>query len=120
MSLNSSQGSSLNPDNICANLAGKDRKWRALDAKLGTYIDEIDSLHKNGQGNSPDCIQLSIERKECEDQIKLLEDEITRLGLAPMLAALSTKKGKAAIRIVNLKLFLQERQKKLWITLKYL
>ncbi|GBL92900.1 hypothetical protein AVEN_54560-1 [Araneus ventricosus] len=83
LSLISSPVCPMGPIMMCANLISKDIQWKELYARLRNYIDRIDTLHKNGQGNSPDCIKLAIERKECQDRIERLEDEILRLGLCP-------------------------------------
>ncbi|GBN09500.1 hypothetical protein AVEN_141007-1 [Araneus ventricosus] len=89
ISLNSSLGSPPDTDNICGSLLEKDSQWRALNAKLLHYLDQIDLMYKNDQGNSPECIQLSIERKNSQDKIELIEDEIMRLGPCPNVGCLA-------------------------------
>ncbi|GBM60730.1 hypothetical protein AVEN_244211-1, partial [Araneus ventricosus] len=68
----------------CILLTEKDSQWRRLDCEISTYISQIDCLHNAGHGNSPDCIKLSIKKRECQDRIELLEDELLRIGSCPL------------------------------------
>ncbi|GBN38545.1 hypothetical protein AVEN_98492-1 [Araneus ventricosus] len=64
----------------CKKLVLQNQKWETLDARIRILIDRTEELHNNGQRNTPECIKLSMERKKCQEQIELVEDEIARLG----------------------------------------
>ncbi|GBM56429.1 hypothetical protein AVEN_56114-1 [Araneus ventricosus] len=56
-----------NAGKVCFLLVAHDAQWYIL-------------IHNDGQGNSPECIKLTAERMECENQMELYEDKIYRLG----------------------------------------
>ncbi|GBO00339.1 hypothetical protein AVEN_71181-1 [Araneus ventricosus] len=79
-SLNSSVSASTNDMLKCFRLSDKDSQWYGFDREYRLLITQTDSLHNQGLGNSPECIHLEIKKKECQDEIELLEDQILRMG----------------------------------------
>ncbi|GBN97493.1 hypothetical protein AVEN_62528-1 [Araneus ventricosus] len=67
----------------CSLLVEKDAQWRRLDRELHSHIKDLERLHNTGQGNSPACIQLTMKRRDCQDMIEFLEDELLRIESCP-------------------------------------
>ncbi|GBO35827.1 hypothetical protein AVEN_267090-1 [Araneus ventricosus] len=76
--------SSFTPEEkTCFLLMEKDSQWSKLDSYYKTCISQIDKLHQAGQGNSAECIKLTLHRNDIQEKIELLEDEIYRTGSCP-------------------------------------
>ncbi|GBN79172.1 hypothetical protein AVEN_15222-1 [Araneus ventricosus] len=67
----------------CLLLMEKDTQWIRQDSGHKSCIQQIDNLHQAGQGNSAECIRLTLLRNDYQEKIELLEDEIYRTGPCP-------------------------------------
>ncbi|GBM41565.1 hypothetical protein AVEN_215732-1 [Araneus ventricosus] len=64
-------------------LTEKETQWTRLDSRYRACICQIEKLHQAGQGNSAECIKLTLRRNDTQEKIELLEDEIYRTGPCP-------------------------------------
>ncbi|GBN67055.1 hypothetical protein AVEN_121721-1 [Araneus ventricosus] len=77
-------GTNFTPEQkTCLLLLDKHSEWEKLDNCHKSFISKIDTLHQAGQGNSAECIRLTLTRSDYQDKIELLEDEIYRIGPCP-------------------------------------
>ncbi|GBN44653.1 hypothetical protein AVEN_211196-1 [Araneus ventricosus] len=48
-------------------------------------FDEIEVMHSDGLGNTPQCIQEMIKKRQLEEELETLEDRLLTIGICPLM-----------------------------------